>query len=391
MRYWCVNHAQTMRQEVDGGYLWSPIVEANGAKSRFYDNMRRATPGEVVLSYADGVIGHVGIVADFAISAPKPEEFGRIGSYWSATGWLLPVQWLDANLAVRPKELLGRLAPLLPDSHSPIRSSTGSGNQKAYLAEVDRTVIDLILAAARLSTVDLVVTPASIAADFAFTLDNIAERNIQQDTSLDKTVREQLVRARRGQGIFRERVLDVEPICRITGIATPSLLIASHIKPWRACSTAAERLDGANGLMMTPDADFLFDRGLLGFTDDDGPMFSSKLTDYDADKLGMQLVQRSPPRAFSENSRAYLNHHRTSVFIPERCERRKNTAANKPVKEDVRRAGVILAIHLPCIVGPSNRLGPWRRPASMPSASHKIRQPDQAVPSRWHVALGAQG
>jgi hypothetical protein len=28
-----------------------------------------------------------------------------------------------------------------------------------------------------------------------------------------------------------------------------TLLIASHIKPWRLCKSAEERLDGANGLL----------------------------------------------------------------------------------------------------------------------------------------------
>ena len=315
VRYWWVNHAQTMRQEVEGGYLWSPVAEANGAKSRFYDNMRRAAPGDVVLSYAEGRVGKVGIVADFAISAPKPEEFGSIGTYWSATGWLLPIQWLDTRMAIRPKDLLSRLAPLLPATHSPIQPITGNGNQKAYLAEVDRAVVDLILAAAQLPAVDLLAAPTVTASDFATTLDDLVERNIQHDRSLDDTIREQLVRARRGQGLFRKRVLDVEPVCRITGIATPTLLIASHIKPWRACQTAVERLDGANGLMMAPHADFLFDRGLLGFESAGRPMFSSQLTDADADKLGMHIVQRPPPRPLSEGSQAYLNHHRESVFI----------------------------------------------------------------------------
>lgn len=316
MRYWWVNHAQTVRQEIDGGYLWSPVREARGARSSFYDNMRRAAPGDLVLSYAAGKVGRLGIVSDYAMSAPKPEEFGTIGLYWSATGWLLPVQWLDAELAVRPKELLERLAPLLPSKHSPIQPQSGNGNQKAYLAEVDRTVVDLILAAARLPGVDRLAKPANTAADFATTLDDVVERNIQHDTSLDETVREQLVRARRGQGLFRKRVLDFEPICRITGLETPNLLIASHIKPWRACGTPAERLDGANGLMLAPHADFLFDRGLLGFESDGRPMFSSQLTDADADKLGIHIVQRPPPRPLHNNSQSYLDHHRMNVFIP---------------------------------------------------------------------------
>ncbi|MEH3128288.1 HNH endonuclease [Agrobacterium cavarae] len=305
-----------MRQEVDGGYLWAPVREASGARSQFYDNMRRAAPGDLVLSYAAGRVGRLGTVSDFAISAPKPEEFGNIGIYWSATGWLLPVQWIDAILSVRPKDLIRDLAPLLPITHSPIQPQSGNGNQKAYLAEVDREVVDIILAAARLPTVDLLAAPTRTAADFATTIDDVVEGNIRHDTSLDDTVREQLVRARRGQGLFRKRVFEFEPECRITGLSTPNLLIASHIKPWRACETAAERLDGANGLMLAPHADFLFDRGLLGFESDGRPLFSSQLTDADADKLGMHVVQRPSPRPLHKDSQSYLNHHRVNVFIP---------------------------------------------------------------------------
>ena len=220
-----------MRQEVDGGYLWSPVSEANGARSRFYDNMRRAAPGDVVLSYADARVGRVGIVADFAISAPKPEEFGSVGAYWNATGWLLPVEWLDASLSVRPKELLGRLAPLLPSSHSPIQATTGNGNQKAYLAEVDKAVVNLVLEAASLPAGILLATPDRTVADFAAKLDDIVEINIQHDTSLDQTIREQLVRARRGQGIFRKRVLDVEPVCRRGGSVCLNSLAGSLSGP----------------------------------------------------------------------------------------------------------------------------------------------------------------
>ncbi|WP_246473037.1 HNH endonuclease [Pelagibacterium limicola] len=305
-----------MRQEIAGGYLWSPVTEANGARSRFYDNMRLAAPGDLVLSYAEGRVGRIGIVADFAISAPKPEEFGSIGAYWNAVGWLLPVEWLDAALAVRPKDMLARLAPLLPATHSPIQPTTGNGNQKAYLAEVDRALVDLVLEAARLPRADLLVAPAKTISDFATTLDDLVERSILEDTSIDRTVREQLTRARRGQGLFRKRVLDVEPICRITGIDKPNLLIASHIKPWRACGTAAERLDGFNGLMLAPHADFLFDRGLIGFEDDGRALFSSQLQETDAVKLGMHTVQRPPPRPLRDESRAYFHHHRSAVYIP---------------------------------------------------------------------------
>jgi hypothetical protein len=317
MRFWWVNHAQTVRQEIAGGYLWSPVTESNGALSRFYGNMRLAAPGDIVLSYSDGRVGRIGVVADFAISAPKPTEFGSIGAYWSDVGWLLPIQWADAPLAVRPKTILNRLAPLLPSSHSPIRAMTGDGNQKAYLAEVDRAVVELVVETARLRMADFTSSVLDRTAnDFASALDDIVEQGIRHDSSLDNTVREQLTRARRGQGLFRRRVLTVESMCRVTGLEKPSLLIASHIKPWRACGTAGERLDGFNGLMLAPHADFLFDRGLLGFEDDGRTLLSSQLTDSDAAKLGLHMIQRPPPRSFRQESRQYFQHHRSKVYIP---------------------------------------------------------------------------
>jgi hypothetical protein len=316
MRFWWVNHKQTARQERSGGYLWSPKTEANGRRSRFYDNMRYAAPGDIVVSYSHGQIGRIGIVADFAIDEPKPSEFGSAGAYWDNSGWLLPDKWLDNTLAVRPKDFLDRLAPFLPETHSPISPETGNGRQKVYLAEIDQPVVELILEAAHLRLTDLAwTTPDRTASDFASELDDKVEERIKRDKSLDETTRKQLTLARRGQGVFRRNVLEVEPVCRITGIKTPTLLRASHIKPWRACESATERLTGFNGPMLAPHADFLFDRGLISFEDDGRVLFSYRLTDDDASKLGLHQLERPPPRLFRPESGLYFQHHRANVFI----------------------------------------------------------------------------
>jgi hypothetical protein len=66
-----------------------------------------------------------------------------------------------------------------------------------------------------------------------------------------ETERIALVRARLGQGKFRENVARVEGACRITGVSNAGYLIASHIKPWRHAKND-ERLSGDNGLMLAP-------------------------------------------------------------------------------------------------------------------------------------------
>lgn len=63
---------------------------------------------------------------------------------------------------------------------------------------------------------------------------------------------------------------------RITGVDNPVHLIASHCKPWRD-TTNEERLNGENGLLLTPSIDHLFDRGFIGF-EDNGKLIISPVT-----------------------------------------------------------------------------------------------------------------
>ncbi|TIP71937.1 MAG: hypothetical protein E5X53_00365 [Mesorhizobium sp.] len=60
---WWVNHNLTVRREIDGQHLWSPKTENNGARSGFYNNIRRATPGDLALSYVDQAVRYIGPIA----------------------------------------------------------------------------------------------------------------------------------------------------------------------------------------------------------------------------------------------------------------------------------------------------------------------------------------
>ena len=62
MAFWWVNHKQTRDHEVRGGYVWSPMRNANGAINQTYENMTRVRPGDIVFSYAHGRLGAVGRV-----------------------------------------------------------------------------------------------------------------------------------------------------------------------------------------------------------------------------------------------------------------------------------------------------------------------------------------
>lgn len=306
-RWWWVNHSPTARREIAGGYLWSPRTERNGARSPFYDNMRRAGPGDLVLSYAHGRLGHVGRVVDFAWAAAEPD--GGEGR----EGWCLPVRWAPLEPAVSPREVIAVLGPLMPGRYAPIDPATGLGRQKAYLTEITEAAFGAAVGAGRFE--DAAPREGPPEAPPPPVLDEAVERAIVGDPSLSATQKAQLVVARRGQGVFRENVRALEPACRVTGVANPWLLIASHIKPWRACATSAERLDGANGLLLTPDVDLLFDRGFISFEDRGSVLVSPRLGGRDLAKLGLRGLTDRNVRPFAERQTGYLDWHRRWVFL----------------------------------------------------------------------------
>jgi putative restriction endonuclease len=309
-KHWWVNHKMTHAQEIAGGYMWSPKRESDGKRSQYYENMRRARPGDTVVSYAGGAIRAMGTVLDAAIDAAKPEEFGSSGLSWQDQGWLVAVAWNPIK-PIRPKDFLQSVAPLLPAKYSPLQAATGDGNQKAYLSEISEELFELLASRAGATGPTFSEVAQIKGTDFREVLEDAEEQKIQSDLTLSDTERAQLAMARRGQGTFRKNLLTVESCCRLTNISNSSLLVASHIKPWRSCLTAQERLDGHNGLLLAPQVDFLFDRGLIGFDQRGDLLMSSVLTSEDFQALGLVRPAR---HIFNSKQLAYLAYHQQNVF-----------------------------------------------------------------------------
>lgn len=89
--------------------------------------------------------------------------------------------------------------------------------------------------------------------------------DIQQSQQLDETDKALMVLCRIGQGQYRKDLLkNFKETCPLTGISHTSLLVASHIKPWKDCDNK-ERLDAKNGLLLSSLMDKLFDRYFITF------------------------------------------------------------------------------------------------------------------------------
>ena len=133
------------------------------------------------------------------------------------------------------------------------------------------------------------------------------------ETISDVTEREEVRKARVGQGRFRQLLLEQWGArCAVTGVQLPAVLTASHIKPWR-CATNAERLDPHNGLLVLPQYDKLFDRGFISFADDGSILVSPALPREKFDLLGVREDARLKVVALAH--RPFLSFHRDRVFI----------------------------------------------------------------------------
>jgi putative restriction endonuclease len=307
--YWWVNHKQTYRQEIDGEYLWSPKKNKNGANNESYNNMTKVMPGDVVFSFADAAVRAVGIALGRAREAPKPPEFASAGDQWGTDpGWQVPVRFKELTAPLRPKEHASQLAPVLPGKYSPIRAS-GDGNQGVYLAALADPMADKLtrLLAGQVER----IVEAIIRTTGGSLADDAAEERIQQRTDIGPTVKKTLVNARRGQGVFRERLERIERKCRVTGLLDRRHLRASHIKPWCECDDQ-EKLDGFNGLLLSPHVDHLFDRGHISFSNSGELLLSKDLNSLVLKGWGIAVPQNVG--AFSAEQCRYLEYHRSHVF-----------------------------------------------------------------------------
>ena len=267
MAFWWVNHKQTRDHEVRGGYLWSPMRNANGAFNQTYENMRLVRVGDIIFSYAHGQVGAIGRVTEAASACPKPSEFGNVGSNWSENGWMVEVDFRPALRPLRPGDAIEQIAPLLPERHSPIQRN-GHGNQGCYLAAISNVLGYLLLDLTHadwLGTGDRPWMHEELATPPPEVLDDI--HAVESNQALSVTQRLQLAKARIGQGLFRKRVLLLDEACRVTGVSDARVLVASHIKPWREADNS-DRLNGNNGILLSPHIDALFDEQLISFEDD---------------------------------------------------------------------------------------------------------------------------
>lgn len=184
----------------------------------------------------------------------------------------------------------------------------GNGNQGCYLASISNQLGELLLDLSRVDETKIQEVQETLEEAIA---EDEVEKEIRQQT-IQEVEKEQLVKARRGQGIFRSNLELIEKECRLTGVKDKRFLIASHIKAWKD-STNEEKLDGNNGLLLSPHVDKLFDRGWISFTDDGEILCANDEVKNTMRIWGLDIERRVG--SFNRKQKEYLAFHRNKFNL----------------------------------------------------------------------------
>lgn len=146
------------------------------------------------------------------------------------------------------------------------------------------------------------------------TVDDLLVNLIINNTTISKTEKQTLINARIGQGLFRNNCLSILNHCPFTNVYNESVLIASHIIPWSKCMDNFDRLNGFNGIMLTPFYDALFDKGLISFENDGKVLISPKITNDIITALNLTPNKYVDLNNIDGKRNRFLQYHREFIF-----------------------------------------------------------------------------
>ena len=224
-KYWWVNHKKTFKQEISGGYIWSPKKNKNNSRNRTYENLEKCLPGDIIYSYAFTKISCIGIIESKASTSFKPKEFGNTGQNWDREGWLVKVNWQPLKNPFHPKEVFEQIKDHLPETHSPL-NKLGNGSEGCYLGDINQTLGEMLMKFIK-------ELNNNVEIDMSFLEDEIERTKayLEDIKACEKieniTEKEALIKARLGHGQFRRDVEILEPICRVTGLDKKEFLMSS--------------------------------------------------------------------------------------------------------------------------------------------------------------------
>lgn len=325
MTIWWVNTGERFYAQKEARALWCPNLTINDKQSSgppqwHWAIIQEVKVGEFILIARNGFIEGVAIAKQVAIAnKPKPATFPPDDN-WHSEGWLLPVELVFLRQRVSRDTLTAGLfnyfaerSPFRLNKHGKIK-----GNQ-VYFARIPGADAPELFERFRIELE--LQCPGEL--DRAFSsVDNSDETTSK---SVKATTRDAIIKARVGQGQFRQSLLEIwEGKCCATGLEQKQLLRASHIVAWSA-SDDDERLSPFNGLLLSAAYDAAFDAHLITLTPEGDWENIAGLTPAQLRQAGLGNLEDHKVFGLKEGHRQYLIRHNKNAQ-----EKWKANAINNP-------------------------------------------------------------
>lgn len=297
MAFYWVNLGDSFEEVKKHNFLWAPShsVRKNGKKSvnAGWKHVPDVKKGDVIICHEDKHVIYLARAISNAYAAPTPES--RTFDPWKEDGYKIDVELTILDVPVNNSEFKYEILGRFNEQCSPKLFSVNEQATQSYLISIPKHVASIILNCVGNELSRFLESPSNLGRKP--TASQVREKNTR-------------VKARVGQGQFRKDVLAIwNNTCPVTKVASPNLLIASHIHSW-LLSDDNEKVDGYNGLPLAPNVDKLFDKGLISFADDGALLISRHLSITTLNALGIR--EEAKISGLTKEHIFYLAKHRNT-------------------------------------------------------------------------------
>ena len=292
-RYFLVFQGDTYDEEKELSCLWAPKKNKSGNEVHHHKRLLEVNEGDRVIHLVNRYIKAISTVRSKAYDADCPREFKRAS--WDREGRKVDVEIIELDDPIHVDDIINKIKNNLPEKYSPFNSD-GGGNQ-GYFFEINAEIFNIIL------NTDYENEEINL---------NYIEQNLNTPTGSSVNSKLKVnVRSSTWQKYFKNQLFKYWGVkCVLTDVQNKDLLIGAHIKPWSKCDDK-EKIDVFNGLPLSPNADKIFELGLISFDENGKLMKSNKLSDEDLEKLNINTDIKLD---FKNEHFKYLEYHRLNKY-----------------------------------------------------------------------------
>ena len=293
MNFYWVNVGKSHKIVKEHSFLWAPSHSLTKKNNKVtyggWKFISKVKKGDVLFCCFDQKIQFVAISNkdSYEYEKPKYKEFES----WPNDGYKVDIDLHILNNKIYVNDIKDEIIRFNKYCEPVLLYSNNNISQN-YLISLPVALASLIL---------------KLIDEDSLLIQNDISKNNNRTSEVNETTTEAIIKARVGQGKFRNDVLNIwNNTCPISNVNKKELLIASHIVSWQL-SNDEEKLDPYNGLPLTPSLDKLFDKGYISFSDD-GNLLFNKIYEKTLQQLGIN--NNSKINNLKDEHKAYLKRHR---------------------------------------------------------------------------------